>query len=410
MGRQTGVYHDAKGRWRVDRTHRGERLQRRFDSHYEAEVWLTAQVARIDANGPANKTSMTLSEAATRYLIEEEAKGKASLETEAHLLAPVVAVCGGLLLDQVHDATLKPFVDARLKEGCANKTVNLSLGVVRHILHTAARRWRVDVGSGRTAPLLQQVPLLTMLPLVGHQREPQPVTWAEQRQLLPLLPAHLARMALFTLNTGARDDVVCKLRWQWEIQLQLEEGRTVSVFEVPRDRSQVKKKSLRAFDYIVCNSVAQSIIDSLRGFHETFVFVWRRERTSQSSAALRRREGREPMPFRPVETMNNTGWQRARAQAGLPDLRVHDLRHTVGMRLREAGVAESTVADVLWHRRRSVTAHYSQAQVRELYEALERIREETGRENRSLRSLAKESRSGRVPPESLQQTAKGKTA
>lgn len=36
--------------------------------------------------------------------------------------------------------------------------------------------------------------------------------------------------------------------------------------------------------------------------------------------------------------MNNTAWQRARELAGLGDLHVHDLRHTVGMRLRKAGI------------------------------------------------------------------------
>jgi integrase len=40
---------------------------------------------------------------------------------------------------------------------------------------------------------------------------------------------------------------------------------------------------------------------------------------------------------RPIETMNNTGWQRARREAGLGDHHVHDLRHTTGMRLRETG-------------------------------------------------------------------------
>ncbi|HZF80319.1 MAG TPA: hypothetical protein VEZ89_11070 [Rubrivivax sp.] len=46
-----------------------------------------------------------------------------------------------------------------------------------------------------------------------------------------LLPAHLARTALFKLNTGARDDVVCNLRWDWEIRVP-ELG--ISVFEVRR--------------------------------------------------------------------------------------------------------------------------------------------------------------------------------
>ena len=68
--------------------------------------------------------------------------------------------------------------------------------------------------------------------------------------------------------------------------------------------------------------------------------------------------------------MNNNAWQRVRRQSGLPDLHIHDLRHTVGMRLREAGVREETIADILWHTRQGMTAHYSVAQIDELLEAL----------------------------------------
>jgi len=334
---------------------------------------------------------MTLAEAATRYLLEEERAGKASLQTETYLLSPVVECVGDLMLDQVHDATLRKFVDVRLAEGLAHKTVNLSLGVVRHMLNVAARKWRVDIGGGRTAPVLQQVPLLTMLPLDGHQREPHPISWEEQRRLLPLLPPHLARMSLFVLNTGVRDDVVVSLRWEWEIKVDLGDVEC-SVFEVPKQH--VKgRKSVR---YVVCNSVAQSIVDSVRGQHEEFVFAWRRERVKNLD--------KEPaMPYRPVATMNNTAWQNARKKAGLGDLHVHDLRHTSGMRLREGGVDEDTRADILWHTRPGMTAHYSQAQVREIYVALELIKDEAGQKNRSLRSLAKEARQGRVPSESLRQ-------
>lgn len=397
MGRQSGVYEDARGRWRVDRVHRGERLQGRFDTYQDAQAWLIAKCAQIDAIGPVRTRSMTLAEAATRYLLEEEAKGKVSLESETYHLAPVVECCGNLQLDQVHDGTLRTFVEKRLKEGRAHKTINLSLGSIRHILNVAARKWRVDIGGGRTAPVLEQVPLLTMLQLEGHQRVPQPITWEEQRVLLSLLPLHLARMALFILNTGVRDDVVCSLQWDWEIRLKLDEIE-VSVFEVPREHVKGRNK---AFDYVVCNSVAQSTIDEMRGQHDEYVFVWRRERTSQKK--LKRHETTPPMPYRPIEAMNNNGWQRARSKARLGDLHVHDLRHTVGMRLREAGVAKETRSIILWHKDASMTAHYSAAQVLEVRSALELIKEETGRENRSLRSLAKEARRTRVPSVSLRQ-------
>ena len=94
--------------------------------------------------------------------------------------------------------------------------------------------------------------------------------------LLPLLPDHLSRMSLFVLNSGVRDDVVCNLRWQWEIKVP-ELG--ISVFEVPMQHVKGKRRSR----VVVCNSVAQSVIESVRGQHEDFVFVYRRERTKNLS-------------------------------------------------------------------------------------------------------------------------------
>jgi len=92
--------------------------------------------------------------------------------------------------------------------------------------------------------------------------------------------------------------------------------------------------------------------------------------------------------------MLNTGWVNACAKAGLSGLHVHDLRHTVGMRLREVGVPERTISEVLWHSTgRNVTRHYSVAQVRKLLDALELIKCEPAEgANKTLRTLADEAR------------------
>jgi hypothetical protein len=66
------------------------------------------------------------------------------------------------------------------------------------------------------------------------------------------------------------------------------------------------------------------------------------------------------------------------------------------MRLREAGVKESTISDVLWHSHGGMTAHYSVAQVLEIREALELITNERHANNVSLASLIARSR---VPSE-----------
>jgi hypothetical protein len=60
------------------------------------------------------------------------------------------------------------------------------------------------------------------------------------------------------------------------------------------------------------------------------------------------------------------------------------------MRLREAGVADATRADVLWHSNRSITDHYSMAQIRELHDALEKITQPSSGWNKSLQALKAE--------------------
>ena len=378
MGQTTrGIYPDGD-LWQVDKWWRKTRLrQRGFLTFEEADRWLIKRLDELRAVAlHGERQARTFDEAAAHYLLTHEAK--TSIVTETILLQGVMPYIGHLELHQVHDGTLAPFITARLAQGRAHKTVNLALGVVRRILRLAATAWRDAVG--RT--WLHQAPAIGMLPLVGHQREPRPITWAEQRALLPQLPAHTARMALFVLNTGVRDDVVCSLRWEWEIRVP-ELG--VSVFEVPRRHV----KGRRRTRVVVCNSVAQSVVESMRGLHETHVFVWRRERVKRLNEA-------PAMPYRPVGTMNNTAWQRARKAAGLGDLHVHDLRHTVGMRLREAGVPEGTIADLLWHSTQTMTRHYSVAQIVELHGALEKITDDAGQWNKSLATLRREQEATRA--------------
>ena len=203
-----------------------------------------------------------------------------------------------------------------------------------------------------------------------------------------MLPLHLAKMTTFMLNSGVRDDVACNLRWEWEVRVTLGELE-VLVFRIPNDRSKVHKKSKRTFDYVVCNSAAQEVVDSMRGRHAEFVFVWRRERTSNHN--LKRHRVELPMSWRQIQTMNNTAWQRARTAAGLEGLHVHDLRHTVGTRLRAAAVPEETRALILWHGAESMTTHYSAPMVREVHNALELIKQPSGLENQTLESLGKSS-------------------
>ncbi len=154
------------------------------------------------------------------------------------------------------------------------------------------------------------------------------------------LPSHLADMALFKVNPGTREREVCALRWDWEHDFP---ELKVSVFVVPA--AIVKNKQDRL---IMLNDVATKVIDSRRGRHATHVFTFRGQ---------------------PVRRLHNTAWRHARDKAGLPTLRVHDLKHRFGRRLRAAGVSFEDRQDLLGHKSGRITTHYSAAKIGNLIEA-----------------------------------------
>jgi integrase len=382
MGRPTtpGIFWGADG-WEVDKVVDGYRFRHRGEPSYgTAESWLDAEVAARRTR-PAGSVK-TFDQAAAHYVTKHAEK--ISLELDIWLLGLVVPFIGGRPLDQVDDEALEPFVAAmraRRRHGkpLKAKTINLALDRVRRILNLAARAWREN---GK--PWLPGLPpIITMLD-EDDGRPAMQLTWKQQREHLPKLASHLGRMALFDLNTGLRDEPLCNLRWEWELKL---EQLGFSVFVVPRRYVKGRKQDR----VLVCNSVAQSIIESVRGMHPEFVFVYRHNFD----------RGKRPNPeaeyeARPIETVNNTAWQKWRERCGLLGFRPHDMRHTVGMRLREAGVSEATRADILWHSREGMTAHYSVAQVLEIRGALELITDERQENNVSLASLIAQQRA-RVP-------------
>lgn len=82
--------------------------------------------------------------------------------------------------------------------------------------------------------------------------------------------------------------------------------------------------------------------------------------------------------------MNNNGWQEARKRAGLQQVRVHDLKHTFGRRLRAAGVSFEDRQDLLGHRSSRITTHYSAAELTSLLEAANRVCEAGSRKTPAL--------------------------
>jgi len=356
------------GIWHIDKQIRGSRLCESTGSRNleEAEAYLARRIEQMrQARVYGVRPERTFRQAATKYLEDAMDAGELrSLERNAQALRLLDPYIGQLPLTKVHMGTLEPYIKDRRKQGIRSGTTRRDLAAVRRVLNLAARLWRDEHGLSwlETPPLIQ-------LPKNLDARNPYPLSWDEQRLLFPLLPAHLQRMALFKVNTGCREQEVCGLRWDWEVKVPEME---TSVFIIPD--VQVKNGSERL---VVLNEVAQSVITEQRGSDPEFVFTYRGHR---------------------ITRMHNTAWKRSRQLAaeqhpkvfgrdcpeGLRTIRVHDLKHTFGRRLRAAGVSFEDRQDLLGHKSGRITTHYSAAELQNLIEAANRVCRQKSRKSPEL--------------------------
>ena len=359
--RTKGIQLASDGSRSVDKQYKGTRIFERLGkvTQDEAESWLRQRQAEHDAereNQLRSGDQQLFAAAAQKYLIESERKKLRSLETVAYHVALLLPYIGCMALVDICNDSLQPFIDERLDEDEVKpSTVNRTLEVARTIMNRAARLWRTD---GK--PWLATAPLIEMLDEKATRRQPYPITWQQQANVLPRLPVHLQRMVLFALNTGARDANVCRLRWDWERQLP-ELGR--SVFVIPPAEFKTNRTHV-----LILNDAAWSVVQECRGMHPDFVFTYRRERVKNLHLA-------PAMDYKPIATMNNTAFQNARSAAGLERMRVHDLRHTFGQRLRDAGVPEEDRALLLGHAIEGMPQHYATATIARLVEMANKVKE-----------------------------------
>ncbi len=352
MGRKraAGLY-KRSGVWHIDKQYRGRRICESTGESglAEAEQYLTRKLEEIrQAVIYGVRPKRSFRQAATKYLNESQHKRR--IADEATHLRQLDPFIGDLPIESVHMGTLQPFLEARRAQGIKAKSINLALGVVRHILNMAASEW-LDENNLTWLPSPPKIKLLK----VEDARKPYPLSWEEQWRLFQELPPHLARMALFKVNTGCREQEVCGLKWEWEVPVP---ELATSVFIIPGQR--VKNGDERL---VVLNRVARSVIEEVRGEHTEYVFTYR---------------------GKPVTAMNNTAWQTARDRAGLSPVRVHDLKHTFGRRLRAAGVSFEDRQDLLGHRSGRITTHYSAAELESLIAATEKACGQDSRKSPAL--------------------------
>jgi len=356
--RTRGIQLEDDGSRTLNQVFKGHRIFQRLGkvSQAEAEERLTqarADIAARIAVAGRQGADRVWADAAAKYLTECKTAKVRTIDLIAYHVSLLLPYIGETPLGEVCSDSLEDFKADRQDDGVKNATINRTLEVVRTTLNRAARVWR----DGKK-PWLPAAPLIEMLDEKAQARPARPISWAEQALLLPRLGQHLADMVEFTVNTGARDANVCGLRWAWEVPVP-ELKR--SVFVIPPEHFKSNRHHV-----LILNDTAARIVERQRGKHDTFVFVYRRERVKNLDRA-------PAMEYHRVGTMNNTAWQTARKAVGLEKVRIHDLRHTFGQRLRDAGVSAEDRALLLGHATEDMPAHYAAATVANLVEQANRV-------------------------------------
>lgn len=335
----------------IDKRINGRRICRPTGEKVGKEGWQKAEMllARISAD-IRNKDffgvrpDRTFKEAVAKYMDEVQVERPGHDLQYLKILMPYI---GHLSLSLVNNQTIKPFIIDRQKgvlnnRKVKNRSINESLRLINRILKLAATEWFDGELTWLASP--SHVKKL-------HQRDsrkPRAVTLQEFERLVAQQPDHLKDPIIFKANTGCREQEVCGLEWAWEIWSE-ELGETV--FVIPGEV--VKNREDRI---VILNADSRAAVNRQRGKNPKYVFTYKGKR---------------------MRVLNNSGWVNARKRAGLagtentPSVRIHDLKHTLGRRLADAGVPFEQKKALLGHKLPDITWHYSPPSLKALKKSVD---------------------------------------
>jgi len=244
-----------------------------FEIRLKASLWRTQHLG--------DKLRRTWKQAVVKWL--EETKDKASHQNDIAALVYVDTFLGKKYLDEINIAVLEEIIQAKLKTGVANATVNRIMEVIRTVLNKASKQWEWTERST----------YVRMLP------EPkQRIRWLthiEARNLLSQLSPSLKAMTKFSLATGLRESNVTGLEWS-QIDMQKKTAW------IHADQAKARKAI-----GVPLNDDAVAVLRGQLGKHNTRVFTYK---------------------GKPIKKANTKAWRKGLANAGIENFRWHDLRHT----------------------------------------------------------------------------------
>lgn len=242
----------------------------------------------------------------------------------------VKPVFGKKPIAQITRKQIQQFHTDLLKEGLAPATCDLHLKVIRHALNLGIEWGMLELNPANRIPLFK----------VDNQIEHY-MSHDELERLLHVLRTGKNRpvccIALFLLSTGARLNEALQAK---RSQIDTENR----VWRIPATNS--KSKRIRA---VPLNDSALDVLKQLGTEGGDFLFI-------------------NPKTKEPYTTIHKS-WGRIKTKAGLPNLRIHDLRHQYASFLVNSGRTLYEVQQILGHSDPIVTMRYAHLSTKTLQDA-----------------------------------------
>jgi len=241
-------------------------------------------------------------------------------------------VFGQVRLNQISRQQVQSFHTDLLEEGLAHATADLHLKLIKHACNLA-----IDWGMLTEKNPAARIPLFNVDNKVENYLKE-----AQLESLLTVLHTDENRpvclIALLLISTGCRLNEILSAKW-------LQIDRVNRVFRVEAINS--KSKRVRS---IPLNDSALEVLDQL-DTEGKFEHLFINKQTEK-----------------PYTTIMKV-WTRLRSKAGLPHLRIHDLRHQFASFLVNSGRTIFEVSQLLGHSDSKVTARYAHLSSKTLQDA-----------------------------------------
>jgi integrase len=221
-------------------------------------------------------------------------------------------------LTEITREDIEDFQALMIAEGMKPGSVNRYMALVKYIFNLA-ERWEI----------IDKSPARGVSKMADHNRKERYLTKEETSRLLSVLKASpnrvMADLITFLILTGARKSEASQARWE-NINLQ------TGVWTVPLSKSGKPR-------YIPLSRAAIALLEKRRVNGSEYVFS-------------------SPKTGKPLIHLYYP-WDKIRKQAGIPDVRLHDLRHNFASLLVNHGRSLYEVQKLLGHADISTTQRYA---------------------------------------------------